>query len=98
MLWWRASLLTPNKLRMHVSCKKQLKQPGNITNTQHVRIKCQRDIHVRMYSTYMQHPCTHTHVYYTYYVRMVFKDNSMSKMKVWASQLVHDYKPSEAGI
>ena len=80
--------------------QKQLKQPGNITNTQHVRIKCQRDIHVRMYSTYMQHPCTHTHthVYYTYYVRMVFKDNSMSKMKVGAPQLVQDYKLSEAGI
>ena len=40
----------------------------------------------------------HTHVHYTYYVRMVFKDNSMPKMKVWAPQLAQDYKPSEAGI
>ena len=49
---------------------------------------------------YMQQPHTHTHLHYVYYAGLtgVFKDNSMSKMKVGAPQLVQDYKPSEAGI
>ena len=62
MLWWRASLSVitiPNKLRVYVCVMpKQLQQPGNLTNTQHVRIKCQRDIYVRMY---VHAATTHTH-------------------------------------
>ena len=51
---------------------------------------------------YVHAATTHTHTYimYTMYADLtgVIKDNSMSKMKVRAPQLVQDYKPSEAGI
>ena len=56
----------------------------------------------RHLGTYVHAATTHTHtcIIHTMYAGMtgVFKDNSMSKMKVGAPQLVQDYKPSEAGI
>ena len=59
--------------------------------------------HKRMYvRTCSNH--AHTHTQELYILRMyvgltgIFKDNSMSKMKVWDPQLVHNYKPSEAGF
>ena len=64
-----------NKLCIYVCMMpKQLQQPGNITNTQHVCIKSQRDIYVRMYAT------MHTHTLVLYISCMhagltgVFKD------------------------